>query len=200
MRQTPYSRYPVYRGDESEVVGVVEVKSLLHGFAEGKPELFDPVQAVIRARDRARAGSAGRVPRRRNTIGAGGRRIRRHRRVVTLNDLLAAVVGASQIGHAGDAEDAPIVQREDGSWLVDGSLSTEDLRELLRSASCPARNEHEYRTAAGLVMAALGHIPQTGEVFAWHGIRFEVVDLDGARIDKLLVTPTPLREPSDDEQ
>ena len=51
-----------------------------------------------------------------------------------------------------------------------------------------------------MVMAALGRIPQTGEVFAWHGIRFEVIDLDGARIDKLLVTPALSREPSDDKQ
>ena len=51
-----------------------------------------------------------------------------------------------------------------------------------------------------MVMAVLGHIPQTGEVFAWQGIRFEVVDLDGARIDKLLITPARRDEPADDEQ
>jgi len=92
------------------------------------------------------------------------------------------------------------VQRADGSWLIDGSLSTDDLRELLQVGELPGEDEHEYRTAAGMVMTALGHVPQTGEVFAWHGIRFEVVDLDGARIDKLLVTPAPSLELSDDEQ
>ncbi len=61
------------------------------------------------------------------------------------------------------------------------------------SDALPGEEEHEFRTAAGMVMAALGHMPQTGEVFAWRGIRFEVVDLDGARIDKLLVTPAPSR-------
>jgi putative hemolysin len=85
-------------------------------------------------------------------------------------------------------ETGPIVQRADGSWLIDGSLSTDDLRELLRLDHLPGEDEHDFRTVAGMVMTALGRIPQTGEVFEWRGIRFEVVDLDGARIDKLLVT------------
>ncbi len=80
LRQTPYSRYPVYRGDESDVVGVVEVKRLLHSFAEGKPgAVRPPVQAAVRARHGARAGPAGGVPRCRNAAGPGGGRIRRHR-------------------------------------------------------------------------------------------------------------------------
>ncbi|HZX72721.1 MAG TPA: transporter associated domain-containing protein, partial [Rhodanobacter sp.] len=108
--------------------------------------------------------------------------------VVTVNDLLAAVVGASQIGHGG-GDEAPITQRPDGSWLIDGSLSTDDLRELLHTSELPGEDEHDFRTVAGMVMTALGHVPQTGEVFTWRGVRFEVVDLDGARIDKLLVTP-----------
>lgn len=201
LRETPYSRYPVYRGDESEVVGVVEVKRLLHSFAEGKPELFDHlskplfVPATARALDLLEEFRDAETPLALVVDEYGD-----IEGVVTVNDLLAAVVGASQIGHAGDAEDAPIVQRADGSWLIDGSLSTDDLRELLQVGELPGEDEHEYRTAAGMVMTALGHIPQTGEVFAWHGIRFEVVDLDGARIDKLLVTPAPSREPSDDEQ
>jgi putative hemolysin len=109
------------------------------------------------------------------------------------------VVGASQLGHGDDAADAPIVERADGSWLVDGSLANDDLRELLHVDRLPGEEEHEFRTAAGMVMAALGHIPQIGEVFAWQGIRFEVVDLDGARIDKLLVTREAKPEPGEDD-
>ncbi len=201
MRETPYSRYPVYRGDESEVVGVVEVKRLLHGFAEGKPELFDHlskplfVPATARALDLLEEFRDAETPLALVVDEYGD-----IEGVVTVNDLLAAVVGASQIGHAGDPEDAPIVQRADGSWLIDGSLSTDDLRELLQVSELPGEQEHDFRTVAGMVMTALGHIPQTGEVFAWHGVRFEVVDLDGARIDKLLVTPAPSLEPADDEQ
>jgi len=201
LRQTPYSRYPVYRGDESDVVGVVEVKRLLHGFADGKLELFEHlskplfVPATARALDLLEEFRDAETPLALVVDEYGD-----IEGVVTVNDLLAAVVGASQIGHNGGDDNAPIVQRADGSWLIDGSLSTDDLRELLQVGELPGEDEHEYRTAAGMVMTALGHVPQTGEVFAWHGIRFEVVDLDGARIDKLLVTPAPSLELSDDEQ
>ncbi|WP_426702371.1 hemolysin family protein [Rhodanobacter sp. Col0626] len=202
LRETPYSRYPVYRGDESEVVGVVEVKRLLHGFAEGRPpELFDHlskplfVPATARALDLLEEFRDAETPLALVVDEYGD-----IEGVVTVNDLLAAVVGASQIGHGNGNEDSPIMQRADGSWLIDGSLSTDDLRELLQIGELPGEDEHDFRTVAGMVMTALGHVPQTGEVFAWRGIRFEVVDLDGARIDKLLVTPAPSLEPSDDEQ
>ena len=192
LRSTPYSRYPVYRGDESDILGVVEVKRLLRGFAEGKPDLFGQlskplyVPATARALDLleefrdAETQLALVVDEYGDIVG-----------LVTLNDLLAAIVGATQLGSSGSEETQLIVQREDGSWLVDGSLSTDDLRELLHVDSLPGEEEHEYRTAAGMVMAALGHIPQTGEVFELRGFRVEVVDLDGARIDKLLITPVP---------
>jgi putative hemolysin len=201
MRETPYSRYPVYRGDESDVVGVLEVKSLIGGIAGDAPELFRQlakplyVPATARAMDLLEEFRDAETPMALVVDEYGD-----IEGLVTLNDLLAAVVGASQLGHGGSEEHPPIVPREDGSWLVDGSLSTEDLRELLHIERLPGEEEHEFRTAAGMVMTALGHIPQVGEVFAWRGIRFEVVDLDGARIDKLLVTPAPRIEAADDEQ
>ena len=200
LRETPYSCYPVYRGDESEVVGVVEVKRLLHSFAEGTPELFGHlakplfVPATARALDLLEEFRDAETPLALVVDEYGD-----IEGVVTVNDLLAAVVGASQIGHAGSSEDSPIKRRADGSWLIDGSLSTDDLRELLRTGELPGEADHDFRTVAGMVMTALGHVPQVGEVFAWRGIRFEVVDLDGARIDKLLVTPAPSLEPADDE-
>ena len=200
LRKTPYSRYPVFRGDEADVVGVLEVKSLLRTITAGKPDLFRTlvkplyVPATARALDLLEEFRDAETPMALVVDEYGD-----IEGVVTLNDLLAAVVGASQLGH-GPEEHSPIVQREDGSWLVDGSISTDDLRELLRVDDLPGEDEHDFRTAAGMVMAALGHIPQTGEVFEWRGIRFEVVDLDGARIDKLLITPAPRIELADDEQ
>jgi putative hemolysin len=201
LRETSYSRYPVYRSDESDIVGVMEVKSLLGGLAKGKLDLFRTLAKPLYVPGTARALDLLEEFRDAETPMAlvvdeygdiDG--------IVTLNDLLAAVVGASQLGHGSREEDSPIVQRADGTWLIDGALSTDDLRELLHLDHLPGEDEHDFRTAAGMVMAALGHIPQTGEVFAWRGIRFEVVDLDGARIDKLLVTPAPQIELADDEQ
>ncbi|CAM5527722.1 hemolysin family protein [Rhodanobacter lindaniclasticus] len=200
MRQTPYSRYPVYRGDESDVVGVVEVKRMLHGFAEGKPELFGHlskplfVPATARALDLLEEFRDAETPLALVVDEYGD-----IEGLVTVNDLLAAVVGASQIGHGG-SDESPIKQRADGSWLINGSLSTDDLRELLRIGELPGEQDHDFRTVAGMVMTALGHVPQVGEVFAWRGIRFEVVDLDGARIDKLLVTPPPPSSEGGDEE
>ena len=200
MRETPYSRYPVYRGDESEVVGVLEVKSLLGGIAAGTPELFRQlakplyVPATARAMDLLEEFRDAETPMALVVDEYGD-----IEGLVTLNDLLAAVVGATQLGHGGNEEHPPIVAREDGSWLVDGSLSTDDLRELLHLDHLPGEDEHDFHTAAGMVMTALGHIPQTGEVFEWRAIRFEVVDLDGARIDKLLVTPPAMAPPTGDE-
>lgn len=194
LRHTPYSRYPVYRGDESDVVGVVEVKRLLQSFAEGRPQLFNRlakplyVPATVRALDLleefrdAETQLALVVDEYGDIMG-----------LVTVNDLLAAVVGASQIGHGDSHDDAPIVERADGSWLIDGSLPVEDLCELLQLDHLPGEDEHDFNTAAGMLMAALGHIPQTGEVFTWRDIRFEVMDLDGARVDKLLVTRVAVR-------
>ncbi len=198
MRQTPYSRYPVYRGDESAIVGVLEVKSLLGSIAQGRPELFRQlakplyVPATARAMDLLEEFRDAETPMALVVDEYGD-----IEGLVTLNDLLAAVVGASQLGHGGSEERSPIVAREDGSWLVDGSLSTDDLRELLHLDHLPGEKEHEFRTAAGLMMTALGRIPLVGEVFEWRDIRFEVVDLDGARIDKLLITPPPPPTPDD---
>jgi putative hemolysin len=201
LRATPYSRYPVYRGDEAEVVGVVEVKNLLRNFTGGSADLFAQmakplfVPATARALDLLEEFRDAETPMALVVDEYGD-----IEGLVTLNDLLAAVVGASQLGHGGGEENAPIVSREDGSWLVDGSLSTDDLRELLRVDHLPGEQEHDFHTAAGMVMAALGHIPRTGEVFEWNGIRFEVVDLDGARIDKLLITPPAApAEPGDQD-
>ena len=204
LRDTPYSRYPVYRGDQSEVVGVVEVKNLLRHYRGGHPDMFSRmakplfVPATSRALDLLEEFRDAETPMALVVDEYGD-----IEGLVTLNDVLAAVVGATQLGHGHrhhDEEHQPIVARGDGSWLIDGSLSSDDLRELIAVDHLPGENAHDYRTAAGMVMAALGHIPQTGEVFAWQGIRFEVIDLDGARIDKLLVTMPVRSDPADDEQ
>ncbi|MGC1547732.1 MAG: hemolysin family protein [Rhodanobacter sp.] len=200
MRKTPYSRYPVYRGDESDIVGVVEVKSLLGSITAGAQDLFRTlakplfVPATARALDLLEEFRDAETPMALVVDEYGD-----IEGVVTLNDLLAAVVGASQLGHGGSEDSAPIVQREDGSWLIDGSLPTDDLRELLRVDHLPGEQEYDFRTVAGMVTTAFGRIPLTGEVFAWQGILFEVLDLDGARIDKLLVTPASSPHDNDDD-
>jgi putative hemolysin len=107
-----------------------------------------------------------------------------------LNDVLTAVVGHhAGNGTGGATGNASAVRRDDGSWLVLGSLATDDLRELLKLDELPKEEEGDYYTLAGMLIEMLGHIPVEGESTIWHGLKFEVVDLDGARIDKVLITP-----------
>ena len=109
---------------------------------------------------------------------------------------MGAVIGRVQSGENADAE-ALVVERDDGSLLVDGSLPVDDLRELLGGGALPNEDEHDYHTAAGMTIAWFGRIPNTGEHFDWDGWRIEVVDLDGPRVDKLLVQRLPADEAAD---
>ncbi|NCC32348.1 MAG: HlyC/CorC family transporter, partial [Chloroflexia bacterium] len=81
-----------------------------------------------------------------------------------------------------------IVRREDGSWLIDGRLPTDDLKVLLEVEELPDEAIYRYDTLAGLVITLLGHIPTTGDHVEWDRWRFEVVDMDGRRIDRILLS------------
>jgi magnesium and cobalt exporter, CNNM family len=83
------------------------------------------------------------------------------------------------------------VRREDGSWLVDGMLPADALKALLQLSSWPREDQGAYQTVSGLARQQLGSVPTTGNHFAWGGFRFEVVDMDGHRVDKVLVTSRP---------
>jgi putative hemolysin len=108
--------------------------------------------------------------------------------LVTLEDMLEEVVG--EIADEYDEIEDAVVQREDGSYLVDGLLAFRDLQERLNLPPLDdSTRPRDFATAAGFVLALLGHIPAVGESVTWHGYVFEVVDMDGRRIDKLLVRP-----------
>ena len=107
--------------------------------------------------------------------------------LVTVNDVMEAVIGRNQLSGDGPDSIPQITTRDDGSLLVDGGISVETLRELFGGGALPAQDEHDYHTAAGMVIAHFGRIPDVGEHFDWNGWRIEVVDLDGPRIDKLLL-------------
>ena len=107
--------------------------------------------------------------------------------IVTLHDVLEAIVG--DLGEEGPADDPDTVQRPDGSWLLDGMVPVDRFVELLDLRAIPADEEGEYNTLGGFVLARTGRIPQAGESFDWHGWRFEVMDMDGNRVDKVLAVP-----------
>ncbi|MDR3129055.1 MAG: hemolysin family protein [Tannerellaceae bacterium] len=101
--------------------------------------------------------------------------------IVTLKDIMEGLIG--QISEAGEEPD--LVQRTDGSWLVDGQLPFYDFLSHFDAEDLYA--EHEHNTLSGLILELLEHVPRTGERFTWCGFDFEIVDMDGTRIDKVLV-------------
>ena len=199
MRDTPYSRYPVYRGSDKDVLGILTLKRLPEMIANKRVDLFSNLAKPLFVPGTARALDLLEEFRDAETrLALVVDEYGDIEGLVTLNDLLSAVVGKSATPPQA-ARDAPVVRRDDGSWLVDGSVSTDDLRELLGTTTLPHQEDHDFHTAAGMVVAHFGRIPQIGEHFEWRGFRFEVIDLDGARIDKLLVRRNPEVEMAVDE-
>jgi putative hemolysin len=187
MQETPYSRYPVYRGSDADVLGVLEVKSLLERLDQRTPDLFRNLREAVFVSESTHALKLLEIFREeQQSLALVVDEYGDVTGMVTLNDLMGAVLGRMQSGESADAE-ALVVAREDGSLLVDGSLPLDDLRELLGGGRLPGEEEHDYHTAAGMVIAFFGRIPHPGEHFDWGGWRIEVVDLDGPRIDKLLM-------------
>jgi putative hemolysin len=110
--------------------------------------------------------------------------------LVTLTDVLTAIVG--DLPSAEGPDDMDVVQREDGSWLVDGSVTAERLKSALDiEADLPGEEENAYNTLGGFVMHMLGRVPTVADHFDWEGLRFEVVDMDRNRVDKVLVSRLP---------
>lgn len=110
--------------------------------------------------------------------------------LVTLHDVMEALVG--DIASVGEQGDQDVVRREDGSWLVDGSITIHRLNEALEQGGSSSVEEDEaYHTLAGLVISKLGRIPGAGESFHSDGLRFEVMDMDHNRVDKVLISKAP---------
>lgn len=187
MRGSPYSRYPVYRGSDADVLGVLEVKSLLGRLDQRAPELFESLREPVFVSESTHALKLLEIFREeQQSLALVVDEYGDVTGLVTLNDLMGAVLGRMQSGESADAEPLVVV-REDGSLLVDGSLPVDELRELLGAGPLPDEEEHDYHTAAGMTIAWFGRIPNAGEHFEWGGWRFEVIDLDGPRVDKLLL-------------
>lgn len=187
MRETPFSRYPVYRGSDSDVVGVLEVKSLVDRLHEPGFDLFRDLREPLFVSESTPALKLLEILREeQQSLALVVDEYGDVTGLVTVNDVLEAVIGRNQGSEGHDA--IPLVTtREDGSLLVDGGISVETTRELLGGGALPGEDEHEFHTAAGMVIAHFGRIPAVGEHFDWDGWRIEVVDLDGPRVDKLLL-------------
>ncbi|MBD2388367.1 hemolysin family protein [Cylindrospermum sp. FACHB-282] len=107
--------------------------------------------------------------------------------LVTLNDIMSEIVGDVPAGPGQEQPQA--VQREDGSWLVDGMLPVEEFWELFALEELETEERGSYQTLGGFIITHLGRIPAAADHFEWQGMRFEVMDMDGNRVDKILVVP-----------
>lgn len=182
-----HSRYPVCRGGLDEVVGVIASQQLLQQVTRGQPlNLTDGVQPPVfvpetltgmELLEHFRGSSTQMV----FVVDEYGE----VQGVITLRDVLEAITGEFTTP---TSDDAWAVQREDGSWLIDGLIPMPELKDRLALKELPDEDRGRYNTLAGMIMLLLGRLPQTADVVEWGGWRFEVIDLDGKRVDKVLVS------------
>jgi putative hemolysin len=180
-----HSRFPVARGDLDHVQGMVYATDLLADGLEGRPfdleanlhpALFLPESiTALEAVEQFKANHTDVALVIDEFSGFEG--------LLTIEDILEAIVGDIQA--PGELLEPEAVQREDGSWLLDGMLLVEEVKDLLQMDSLPHEGS-QYQTLGGLVMLCLGRIPSTGDHFHCCGWRFEVVDMDRLRVDKVL--------------
>jgi putative hemolysin len=188
--ESEHSRFPVCRGGLHEVLGIISTRQLLNRTLRGdlsdlgaelQPAVFVPETLTgmdllgdFRASDTQMVlviDEYGEV-----------------QGLVTLQDVLEAVTGEFRPGNQADAW---AVQREDGSWLLDGLIPVPELKDRLELKTVPEEDKGRYHTLSGLMMWLLGRLPQTADVATWEGWRLEVVDLDGKRVDKVLASRLP---------
>jgi putative hemolysin len=186
---TPYSKFPVCRGSLDEVKGSVRAKDLLDNCLQGKsmdlesilkPPLFVPeTMAVYRVLERFREQHTH--------IALVLDEYGSVEGLITMRDIIDAIIG--DYPEVDQSDKSEIIRRQDGSYLVDGMLAVDRFLEFFHFNEIPEDERNYYLTVGGFVLTRLGHIPVAGETFDWEGQRIEVVDMDGKRVDKVLVTP-----------
>jgi len=187
--ESSHSRFLVCQGDLDNVLGIIHVNDLLSDCLSNKP--LDLTKALQRPLY---------VPE--NTPGLKILELFKQsgnhlaivvdeygviQGLVTRNDILEEIVGG--IPSIDQLEEPQFKQREDGSWLVDGMLSVEEFFKLFELEELPKEHRGNYHTVGGFVITQLGRIPVATDSFEWQNMRFEVMDMDGNRVDKVLVVP-----------
>ncbi|HJT07101.1 MAG TPA: hemolysin family protein [Stellaceae bacterium] len=189
IRDSAYSRFPVVEGGPQHVVGIVQVKDLNTATLAGRP--FD-LRAALR--------SPLYLP---NTVTAL-RALEIFKKsgapmalvvdeygdfegIVTLHDILQSLVG--DIADPADADSQTVVRRDDGSWLVDGMVTADEVRDLTGLTRLPGEDSDDFQTLGGFMMARINRVPKVGDRIMVEGFRFEVVDMDGRRVDRVLIIP-----------
>jgi len=187
IAHSEFSRFPVCRESVNDVMGIVMAKSVLTQALNGekldlevlmKPPLYVPESLngmeLLNLLRSSQTEMALVVDEYGDIQG-----------IVTVQDLIEAITGEFQTD---DEEDSYAIQREDGSWLLDGLIPSHDLKDRLNIKALPEEERGLYNTLSGLIMMQLGRIPKTADKIEWDGWLLEIVDMDGKRIDKVLET------------
>lgn len=194
LQESEYSRFPVCAGGWDEVLGMASAKMLLGQALRGEPiDLRANLQAAVF------------VPETMNgtELLASFKTSGVHSAIVvdeygdvqglvTLHDVLEAITGEF---HTSDRDDSWAIHREDGSWLLDGMLAIPELKDKLGLRSVIEEKRRRYHTLAGMLMHLLGRVPAETDRVDWEQWRFEIVDMDGQRVDKVLASPLGEGEP-----
>lgn len=191
IKNSPHSRFPAAHGSLDAVEGVLMAKDMLNSQLSGQPLDFnallrkplfvpDSTSAMDLLQDFKETGLHMAL-----IIDEFGGLMG----MVTLYDILEAIVG--QMPDSSQQEEPEIILRDDGTYLLDGLLPVDEVKELLDLDDLPDESRIGFQTLGGFVMAQVGAVPHSGLWFEWGGYRFEVMDMDGKRVDKVLVSHTP---------
>jgi putative hemolysin len=193
LEQSNFSRFPVRQGSLDAIIGIVKARDLLVQSLNNEPiVLKNLLKPAFFVPETMYASKAMEILKEKGTdmllvideFGA-------LQGLLTMNDILEEIVGAMEI------EEPQATQRQDGSWLLDGMLEVDEFKEIFDLPLLP--HEDEYETLSGFIMMSLGRLPQPTDRFEWHGLNFEVIDMDGRRVDKVLVTTLPQRASTSEE-
>ena len=182
IEKNDFSRFPVRQGTLDVILGIVKARDLLVPTLAGeKFNLKDMLRPAFYVPETMQASRALEILKEKGTDmlliidefgGLQG--------LLTINDILEEIVGEMEI------DEPQATQRQDGSWLLDGMLEIDEFKEIFEFNILP--HENEYETLSGFVMMSLGRVPQVADYFEWNTYNFEVIDMDGRRVDKVLVT------------
>jgi putative hemolysin len=184
-----HSRFLICKGGLGEVVGVLRAKSVLDAFLEGKPFDFasDTDKPLYVPETLTMIELLEVFKKHRQHLALVIDEYGELQGLVTMNNVMGILVG--DVATVEDESQPEIVQREDGSWLVDGNISIERFREVMKlDYRLTGEGIQAYRTLGGFAMMRLGHVPQVEDQFVSDNLRFEIVDMDRNRVDKLIVS------------
>jgi putative hemolysin len=198
IADSPHACFPVCRGDLGEVLGIANTQQLLRQYIQGDPvdlhAQLDPVAFVPESISGMDLLAHFRVTG--TTLALAVDEYGEVQGLVTLKDVLEALTGEFR---PPSQDEAWVVRRDDGSYLLDGLIPLPELKDRLAWNHVPEEDKNRYHTLSGLMMCLLDRMPRTGDRVTWAGWILEVVDIDGRRVDKVLAQPVPLaaHSPSD---